>query len=416
MTQLKNSRAARLAVTAIEGFNSALPLALVGGTLQAWLATEKINLQTIGWFSLVGLPYTWKFVWAPLFDRFHSIRQLGRRRGWIFIFQVSLIASIIALSRVSAREQIYFLGLIALFTAWLSASQDIVIDAYRTDLLEPAERGAGATAVNIGARIAHITVGAGALILSTWLSWQTIYFFAAVLMIPGTLITLIAPDPKPLPVDLSLSDASKLGQLIFWWVQPFKELFTIPRAGIILAFITLYKWGDSFAVALATPFLLTNGFTAAQVGALFKGVGMIATLLGSIVGGFGVTKTGATKALLIFGVFQAASNLGFLLLCSHPGDAWMLSLVIGFDQFSSGLGSTAFIAFLTSLCSQQFSGSQFAFLTSVMALSRVLVGPVAGYVSTHLGWTTYYWISFFLAFPGLILIFPLLKVMKSREA
>ncbi len=382
----------RVVISLFHGFSSGLPLALTAGTLQAWLANEKVDIRTIGWFSLVGLPYTWKFLWSPFFDRFTS-RFLGPRRGWILTLQLSLLVGLFFMSFLDPVVQPRIVALAALLVAFLSASQDIVIDAYRTEILRPEERGPGASAVTIGARVALLISGAGALILADHLPWKAVYQIMALGLIIGILATLWGPEPeREIVHPRSLRDAV---------IEPFRDFLKRRRAILILLFVIFYKFGDAFAVSLATPFLISVGFTNTEIGTVFKGMGLAATILGAAAGGGIVVKIGIYRSLWIFGILQAISNLGFLAIAKVGNNFSLLLGVIGFDQVCAGLGTAAFTAFLMALCNVKFTATQYALLTSVMAIARVTVGVPAGYVVGSFGWPTFFIISLFAAIPGL---------------
>lgn len=385
----------RIMTVLLLSFSSGLPLAMVAGTLQAWLATEKVDITTIGWFTLIGLPYTWKFLWSPFFDRYVS-RFMGPRRGWILILQFLLVIGIAAMGMVSPQSHIQLLALVALAVAFLSASQDIVIDAYRVEVLRPDERGSGAGVTNLGARLALLLSGAGALILSDHLPWDMVYLIMAMCLSIGILGTFFGPEPeRVIKHPTSLKDAV---------VDPFIDFFKRKDAVAMLLFVVLYKFSDAFSVSLATPFLLSVGFTKTQIGVAFKGVGMAATIVGALAGGGIIARIGLNRSLWIFGVLQALSNFGFILL-SYAGASFPLLLtVMGVDNICGGLGSAAFLAFLMAACNVRYTATQYALLSSVMAIARTFVGPPAGYVVKAFGWPTFFVISILLAIPGLLLL------------
>ncbi len=385
----------RILTVLLLSFSSGLPLAMVGGTLQAWLATEKVDIRTIGWFTLVGLPYTWKFLWSPFFDRYVS-RFLGPRRGWILVLQLLLMVGIAGMGLLSPHSHIQILALVAIGVAFLSASQDIVIDAYRVEVLRPNERGSGAGVTNLGARVALLLSGAGALILSDHLPWNTVYLLMATCLILGMVATFFGPEPeRVIKHPTSLKDAV---------VDPFLDFFKRKDAIAMLFFVILYKFGDAFSMALATPFLLDVGFTKTQIGVAFKGVGMGATIVGALGGGAIIARIGLNRSLWIFGVLQALSNIGFIVLSSVGNSFPLLLTVMGIDNICAGLGSAAFLAFLMSACNVRYTATQYALLSSVMAIARTFVGPPAGYVVKAYGWPTFFLISMVLAIPSLMLL------------
>ena len=318
---------------------------------------------------------------------------MGPRRGWILILQISLVVGISLLGSIDPTTRPYFLAVLALTVAFLSASQDIVIDAYRTEILRPGERGPGASVVTVGARIALLTSGAVALILADHLPWQTVYALMAAGLGIGIVATLCGPEPEqPIHHPQSLRRAV---------IEPFKDFLKRKSAVLILLFVIFYKFGDAFAVSLATPFLINVGFTMTEIGTVFKGIGIAATVIGALAGGGIVAKIGTYRSLWIFGILQAISNLGFLAIAYSGASFPLLLGVIGFDQFAAGLGTAAFTAFLMALCDVQFTATQYALLTSVMAIARVTVGVPAGYVVDSFGWPVFFVISLFAAVPGL---------------
>ncbi|PIR20355.1 MAG: AmpG family muropeptide MFS transporter [Deltaproteobacteria bacterium CG11_big_fil_rev_8_21_14_0_20_47_16] len=386
----------RILAVLLLSFSSALPLAMVAGTLQAWLATEKVDIATIGLFSLVGLPYTWKFLWSPFFDRFTTKKFLGPRRGWILILQLTLFAALVGMGTINAVSQTKMLALAAVIVAFFSASQDIVIDAYRAEVLRPDERGSGAGVTNLGARLALLLSGAGALIMSDHLPWNTVYFVMACLLGVGVLGTLIAPEPeKAIIHPTSLKDAV---------IDPFLEFFKRKDAWAMLFFVVLYKFSDAFSVSLATPFLLNVGFTKTQIGIAFKGVGMASTIVGALAGGAIIARIGLVRSLWVFGVLQALSNFGFIILTYVGPQFSALLSVMAVDNVCGGLGTAAFLAFLMASCNVRYTATQYALLSSVMAIARVFVGAPAGFVVKAYGWPTFFVISIILAIPGLALL------------
>lgn len=368
---------------------------MVTGTLQAWLATEKIDITTIGWFTLVGLPYTWKFLWSPLFDRFVS-PFLGPRRGWIFLLQLMLIAGLTLMGTIDPSSQIQILALAALAVAFLSASQDIAIDAYRAEVLRPEERGPGAGFTSLGGRLALLLAGAGSLIMADHLPWKWVYLIIASGLLLGMLGSLFGPEPEKF-----IQHPTRLKEAA---LHPFVEFFKRKESIAMLFFVILYKIGDAFSVALATPFFLETGFTKTQIGIAFKGVGMGATIIGALTGGAIIARIGLNRSLWIFGILQALSNFGFILLSSVGAHFGLLLGVIGIDNIFGGMGGAAFLAFLISVCNVRYTATQYALLSSVMALARTFVGPPAGYIVKAFGWPVFFFISIALAIPGLMLL------------
>jgi len=396
----------RLAVILLLGFSSGLPLALTGGTLQAWMTVEGVDLSTIGIFTLVGLPYTWKFLWAPLMDRFVP-PFLGRRRGWLLVTQLSLAALIAAMAFASPRGDLAWLAFLAVAVAFASASQDIVFDAYRTDVAKPEQRGLAAAFTVVGYRVAMLTSGAAALVLVAGsgfipaLGWQDTYLVMAGLMGLGALATLWGPEPEvAAPPPRSLDEA-------VW--APLREFFSRNGAWVLLALIVLYKLGDAFAGSLTTAFLLRGaGFALDDVGYVNKGMGLAATIFGALFGGALMVRLGLYRALMAFGILQAVSNLAFMALAS-AGKSWPLMVfAVGFENLAGGMGTAAFVALLMALCDHRFTATQYALLSALASFGRVYVGPAAGYATDPkylgLSWAVFFFLTFLLALPGLALL------------
>jgi MFS transporter, PAT family, beta-lactamase induction signal transducer AmpG len=381
------------------GFASGLPLALTAGTLQAWLTVVDVDLRTIGLFTLVGLPYTLKFLWAPIMDRFVP-PWLGRRRGWMIVTQVGLIAGIAAMALVDPTRTPLFLAALALLVAMTSASQDIVFDAYRTDVLTASERGLGAAVSVTGYRIAMLVSGAGALILSTYLGWSDTYFLIAALMLIGVGATLLSPEPaSPANIPRNFAEA-------VW--EPVHEFFARSPALMLLLLIMLYKLGDAFAGSLTTAFLIRGmGFAAAEVGVVNKGLGMVTTIVGALVGGIWMARMGLFRSLLVFGGLQALSNLTFMLLAWTGKSYPIMVTAVAFENLAGGMGTAAFVALMMSLCDHRYTATQYALLSAMAALGRVFVGPPSGYVVEAVGWVSFFFITFLAALPGLWLLWRL---------
>lgn len=383
------------------GFSSGLPLFLTSQTLQAWMTVEGVDLKAIGLISLVSLPYTLKFIWSPLLDRFVP-PFLGRRRGWLIIIQVALILAIAAMAVQQPRQALQLLAFNAVLIAFFSASQDIAFDAYRTDVLEPREMGAGAAVAVLGYRIALLVTGSLALILADQMPWSTVYLLMSVFMAVGLLTTLWAPEPiNPEQHPASLADAVTL---------PFIEFFQrsgVLKGALILLFVVLYKLGDALVNNMSTPFLLPKtglGFSQSEIGAIRGGMGLLATIVGTLAGGAFLSKIGINRSLWIFGGLQAVSNLAYFGLAQVGKNYSALVLTINIENFCAGLGTAAFVAFLMSLCNPRFSATQYALLSSLMALSRdILVAP-AGILAKSTGWSWFFLISVLVAIPGLLLL------------
>ncbi len=388
----------KMATLLVLGFSSGLPFYLTSKTLQAWMTTAKVDLATIGFFSLVTLPYSLKFVWAPLMDRY-TPPFLGRRRGWVLITQIALLVVIAAMSLHDPRTGLKMLAINAIAIAFFSASQDISLDAYRTDVLENREMGAGAAVFVLGYRIAMITTGALAFFLADRIAWPTVYVVLALMIIIGIVATFLAPEPV-------LNDAPPK-TLVDAVVLPFTDFFRrvgILRAIVVLIFIVAYKYSDSLAGSMTTPFLLQAGYTQTEVGAVFLGAGVIATIVGVLVAGVTIGKLGINRSLWLFVIFQGLSNLTYYFLSlSEKNHALMVSAVIT-ENFGLGLVTGAMTAYLMSMCNKRFTATQFALLSSLMAASRdILVAP-AGKIAESVGWPGFFLITVAMALPALILL------------
>jgi len=397
----------RIAVMVLLGLSSGLPLALTGGTLQAWMTVAGVNLRTIGIFSLVGLPYTLKFLWSPLMDRFVP-PYLGRRRGWILATQLCLLLGIIVMGTIPPREAPLVMAMMALCIAFLSASQDIVVDAYRTDTLKEKERGIGSAVFVTGYRVGMLLSGALAMILSDRIGWQNTYFVMAGLMSVGILTTLVSPEPESAPRPPRTLQEAVTG--------PLKDFFGRGSAILVLFFIMFYKLGDAYAGTMTTAFLIRGmGFTPTDVGTVNKGLGLISLIVGATLGGTLMVRLGLYRSLLIFGVLQAVSILSFVVLAwsgkSYPVMIW----AVAFENLTGGMGTAAFVALLMTLCNQKYSATQFALLSSLAALGRVFITPTSGYVVEAVGWAWFFVIAALTAAPGLLLLKLLQKYIEGLK-
>jgi MFS transporter, PAT family, beta-lactamase induction signal transducer AmpG len=489
----------RLFVVTVLGFASGLPLALTGQAMQAWLTMDGVDIATIGFLSLVGLPYTFKFLWAPLMDRF-DLPVLGRRQGWMALSQLALAAALMLMAATPPKGAIPVFALLAVLCAFISASQDVVVDAYRTDLLAPAERGLGASLYVLGYRLAMILSGGVALIWTDpaqgggW-TWPEVYRLMALLMVGLAVFSLLMPrlPAAERPASVARNDLigfvavvaavavgyvvtdRLLSQVATFVLDPLLQgsalapnlrerwadllallmgiAFTLPlaawaakvarfdtlRQGLanyfaqsgaaaFLIFIVLYKLGDAFAGSLLTPFLLSGvGFGPAEVGVVNKLIGLWLTIAGALVGGLLMLKLGLWRSLMLFGLLQMASNLGFWWLAVHgkgalPGfmlppfdwgfvklahptaiDGGLL-MVIAAENISGGMGTAAFVAFLMGLTNQRFTATQFALLSAFSSIGRVWVGPLAGVLAESIGWPLFFIVSTICAMPGLLML------------
>jgi PAT family beta-lactamase induction signal transducer AmpG len=388
----------KMATLLVLGFSSGLPFYLTSKTLQAWMTNAKVDLATIGFFSLVTLPYSLKFVWAPLMDRYIP-PFLGRRRGWVFITQVLLLLVIAAMALHDPRTGLRMLAVNAIAIAFFSASQDISLDAYRTDVLENREMGAGAAVFVMGYRIAMITTGALAFFLADRMSWNTVYLLISLLMLIGIAGTFAANEPV-----LNEAPPRSLAEAV---VLPFTDFFQragVLRALLVLLFIVVYKYSDSLAGSMTTPFLLQAGFSQSEVGAVFLGVGVIATIVGVLAAGATIGKLGINRSLWLFVIFQGLSNLTYYgLSLSEKSHSLMVTAVIT-ENFGLGLVTGAMTAYLMSMCNKRFTATQFALLSSLMAASRdILVAP-AGKIIESLGWPGFFLLTVAMAVPPLLLL------------
>lgn len=386
----------RLLFILLLGFSSGLPLALTSSTLQAWYTVAGVNILTIGFLGLVGQPYIYKFIWAPLMDRY-EIPYLGRRRGWMLITQILLVCSIIAMSYIEPATHPYFLGALALLVAFFSASQDINIDAYRTDLLAAEERGIGSAMAVTGYRIAMLVSGGGALILAGKFGWHDTYFFMAVLMLVGIISSLLAPAP--------IYQAAAPESMLKAIIDPLKDLILRNSGLTVLLFIMIYKLSYEFILALTPTFLLRDlGFTLIQVGTINKGIGLIALLAGIFGGGLWLTRIGVLQALLLFGFLQAVGNLGYMLLAIVGKNIHLLIGMVSIENFFAGMESVAFVAFLMSLCNHNYTAMQFALLSALGTIGRIVVGPIGALIVLHSNWANLYFWSFAISLPSLMLL------------
>lgn len=378
------------------GFSSGLPLALTGSTLQAWMTVEGMDLRTIGIFTLVGLPYTLKFMWSPIMDRYVP-HLLGRRRGWMLITQITLIIFILVMGVSSPTNEPLVLAVFALIVAFSSASQDIVFDAYRTDILHERERGLGVAVSVTGYRIAMLVSGALALIFSGFIGWRSTYLLMAGFMLVGVFGTLLGPEPED-----RVRPPSNLTEAVW---GPLEDFFSRPGAWVMLMFIVLYKLGDAFAGSLTTAFLIRGvGFSVGEVGAINKGMGLAATIIGALMGGTLMANLRLYRSLMFYGILQAFSNLSFMVLAWMGKSYGMMIFAVAFENLSGGMGTAAFVAFLMALCNHRFTATQFALLSALASLGRVFVGPPSGFLAEEVGWAVFFFITFLGAFPGLGLL------------
>jgi PAT family beta-lactamase induction signal transducer AmpG len=354
-----------------------------------------VDLAVIGVFSLVGLPYAVKYLWAPVMDRFVP-PFLGRRRGWMLVTQAALVLAVTAMAFSTPSAAPGLLAVLSLLVAFFSASQDIVVDAWRTEVLAPEELGPGAGVHILGYRVAMLTSGAIALILADRMPWRLVYLLMAGSLAVGIAASLLAPEPE-----IAGKPPRTLREAV---VDPFLEFFARPGAVVILLFVVFYKLDVVMALALVTPFLLELGFTKTDIGAVTKGLGMAATIVGTLAGGAVVARAGMKASLWIFGVLQSVSTLSFLVLARLGHHYPMMVAAIGIENLCSGMGTAAYAAFLMSLCDKRFTATQYALLTSLMAVTRVVAGAPTGFLAKAYGWETYFLVSALAAIPWLLLL------------
>jgi PAT family beta-lactamase induction signal transducer AmpG len=387
-------RSKRVALCIALGFASGLPLYMRGSTLTTWMRNEGINLRSITLFTLVGLIYTFKFLWAPFVDRY-APPWLGRRRGWMLIMQIALILGIGALGLVGAGGDPVVVVAIAATVTFVSATHDIALDAYRVDLLRPKERAAGSAMNTLGYRGAGIVAGGGALILSDFMPWPLVYWIMAGLMLVGVFASIAGPEPEVVP------SPRTLGQAV---VEPMKDFFGRPGALVALAFILLYKIGDYVSTDLTNLFLVDLKFSNTEIGTIQKWFAMAATIVGVILGGGLVPKLGVRRSLLLFGILQALTNSGYIALAIVGKSHLLLISAIVIDWGCGGMGAAAFAAYQISLCSKRFSAFQFALIASASTvLGRLFVG-ISGDIINRIGWLQFFVLTIALAVPGLLLI------------
>jgi PAT family beta-lactamase induction signal transducer AmpG len=402
----------RMLICVFTGFASGLPLFLLFNLVPAWLRSEQVDLKTIGLFALIQFPYTWKFVWSPLLDRF-ILPLLGRRRGWMLLTQIGLMLVIAALGGFSPQTEITTVAAVCTLLAFLSATQDIAIDAYRRELLSDAELGLG-NAIHVNAyRIAGLVPGTLSLILADHLPWSMVFIITALFMLPGMAMTLMVSEPNRASPPKTLREAV---------VEPFHEFITRQgwqSAALILAFLLFYKLGDSMCTALATPFYLDMGFSKSDIGIIAKNAGLWTSIIGGLLGGLWMVKIGINRALWLFGVVQVVSIFGFAWLASHGhfdsigfAERARLALVIALEALGVGLGTVAYVAFMARTTHPAYTATQFALFTSLMAMPRTFANAATGWLVDSMGWTMFFLLCVVLAIPGMVL---LLKVAPWNE-
>ncbi len=395
----------RMLICVFTGFASGLPLFLLFNLVPAWLRSEQIDLKTIGLFALIQFPYTWKFIWSPFLDRY-MLPVLGRRRGWMLLTQIGLLGVIAALGGFSPQTEMTTIVLFCTLLAFLSATQDIALDAYRRELLNDSELGLG-NAVQVNAyRVAGLVPGSLSLILADHMAWSSVFIITALFMLPGIAMTLMVSEPHRAAPPKTLREAV---------VEPFHEFIT--RKGwnsalTVLAFLLFYKLGDSMCTALATPFYLDMGYSKTDIGLIAKNAGLWPSIIGGMIGGLWMVKIGINRALWLFGVVQVVSILGFAWLASHgpytevgAAELTQLAIVIGLEALGVGLGTVAFVAFIARTTHPAYTATQFALFTSLMAIPRTFANAATGWLVEGMGWTMFFLLCVVLAIPGMLLLF-----------
>jgi MFS transporter, PAT family, beta-lactamase induction signal transducer AmpG len=385
------------------GFSSGFPLLLTGSTFKLWLTQEGLDIKLIGIMSLVGIAYSFKFLWAPLLDRYY-IPFLGRRKTWLIATQLLLSLGLFMMSQLSPTTQLTELAIWAVIVATFSATQDIVIDAYRREILSVEEIGLGSSMSTYGYRVA-MWISGGVLVsfvadnsldINHKITWSQFYFISAIIFVAITLVTFFFPEPKNISTPKTLFKAV---------VEPFKDFFQKENAWLILLFIFLFKLGDQISGSLLTPFYKSMGYANSEIGWVTKTCGMLSTFAGLFVGGIALLKLGVRKCLFTFGVLQALSTASFALVTFTGPVIWSLATVVIFEDFSSGMGTAAFIAFMASITNEKYTATQFALLSSLAAVGRTLFSGYAGYLKESLGWAGFFYLGAVLAAPGLIMLY-----------
>ena len=392
---LRAAFSGRMLIALLMGFSSGLPLLLTGSVLQAWLKDGGIDLTRIGLFALAGLPYTLKFLWSPLFDRYAL--PLGRRRGWMALMQLSVAGALLLLSMTQpAADHLWLVMLAGLLVTFFAASQDIVIDAYRRESMAESELGLGSALYVNGYRVGMLLAGGGGLILADWMSFEAMYRLMAVFMAACVVVTLLAPEP-PLPE----GRPRNLREAV---VMPFRDYFSRDGAWLILAFILLYKLGDTMASAMTTPFYLDLGYSKTEIGAVVKLFGFWATLAGGTLGGLWILRAGMHRALWLFGFGQMISTFGFVVLAQLPPSEVALAAVVAIENLTAGMGTAAFVGFMAALTDRRFTATQYALLSSLMGVPRVLLSAPTGWLAQTLGWSGFFLLCVLIAIPGLLML------------
>jgi PAT family beta-lactamase induction signal transducer AmpG len=411
LRSLRVYRDPRIVAIVLMGFASGLPLALTGATLAIWLKESAITLTAIGLFAPVGISYNLKFLWAPAMDRVRLpflTAHFGRRRGWALLIQFLLALAILALGFSDPASDLTRVAICAIIVAFLSASQDIVIDAYRVELLTKDEQGAGAAATQIGYRLGMLASGAGALYLAQYFSWRAAYGVMAVLMLASMLVILATREPQAPPVmrgpwleNTVVAPFADFAQRRFWL--------------LILIFVVLYKFGDALAGVMSGPFYIELGFEKSEIASITKVFGVIASIVGVSLGGIAVYRWGLMRALLLCGALQMVSNLMYVVQLWAGHDVGMLAVTIAAENITGSMASAAFVAYLSSLCSPAFTATQYALLSALAATARTLLASSGGFFADHLGWGAFFVLATACCLPGLALLLFLMRSADTHQ-
>lgn len=388
------------------GISSGFPLTLVLSTLGYWLAEEGVSKATIGYLALVSLPYALKFLWSPLIDAMplpYLSRKFGRRRGWLFFIQAGLTAAIIGLGMTSPDQNAFLTGILALCVAFMSASQDIVIDAYRIEILEDDELPAGSVMIQFGSRIGYLVAGVGGLILADQFGWNMAYWLLSLLVLFGVVAAYLCGEKaaRPSPVEQQKDWASIIYHTV---IMPFREFMDRRGWLLILLFVALLKVGDSMASVMTPPLIVELGFSKLEIAFANKSVGFVAVLAGTFMGGMMMQVTGTYKGLLIAAVLMMVSNLSFAALAYVGYDVPFLIFTIGFENFASGMGAGVLVAYLSGLCNVAYTATQYALLSSLAALARGFLSATSGDLAEYLGWEAFFIMTTLAALPGIVLL------------
>ena len=390
------------------GFASGLPLLLTFSTLSAWLATAGVRRAAIGAFALVGTPYAFKFLWSPLIDRLPAPLPLGRRRGWGVTIQIALIAATLSLGACDPKQSLARMGVLALLVAFLSASQDVVIDAWRVEILSTELQGPGAGMIQTGYRIAMLVSGAGALFIAARVGWFAAYATMAALLTVGILVFLFGPEPKPAAESVRQSRPYGGDGLRQWFAAavagPFADFMRRPLWAVILVFIFGYKLGEALAGVMATPLYVSLGFSLDEIAAVSKLVGFFATVAGALIGGVVTARFGILRSLLLCGVLQSAGNLFYVLQAVGGHRIAYLGLCVTAENLTGAMAGSALVGYLSSLCSPAFTATQYALLSSLAAVGRTLVASSGGLLADKLGWVPFFLLTTVATVPALLLL------------